>query len=319
MKHQVPCPSGSSPSITPDVTAVGDNGDLLTPADHVWRATPESRAKLRDRLMHVRTSGSPESIHDLRRTLREVRVALRIAQIANTHNAKAIRALRRQLSNISGSLGAVRDVDVQRDLLRQYSVRMPEERRMLRPLRRRLRNNRARAWHRSRGLLGKSHIDQLVDSVASMMPTEAGFDDNARSVAAVAIWDRYEAILDIRADATTSETRLHQVRIRARQMRILWAQYFTDSRRQDDVVGDTLRRFTTVLGEAHDVTVALETANHITVHGRRKQDAVVRYAGALVQARDTLLLRVSAEWAEIARPEFRCLLADGIGRPELSR
>ncbi|HWQ36428.1 MAG TPA: CHAD domain-containing protein [Blastocatellia bacterium] len=103
-------------------------------------------------------AGDAEAVHDMRVAVRRLRVAL--SNFAVCFEAERRRAMRAQLGQIADVLGAVRDLDVMLEALKQQKNRLtPEQKKYVGGLSRRLR---ARRRRRRRKLLAFLQGDEYA-------------------------------------------------------------------------------------------------------------------------------------------------------------
>jgi CHAD domain-containing protein len=232
----------------------------LTVADVVRRAIRQSYSRLVAHEAELRTGDDPESVHQARVATRRLRSDLRtFEQFVDPHWAAEIRA---DLRWLGGELGALRDIEVQRDRLRAHAALLPPtEAEAARRVVRRLDADRAATRSDLLAMMDEPDYEQvrtkLAAAAASPQLTIAANANASDALHAVVRerWRKVRRSVHALGDNPADES-LHAVRIRAKRCR-----YAADA--CEPALGKPARRLSRamarvqdVLGEHHDAVVA---------------------------------------------------------------
>lgn len=203
----------------------------------------------------------PSEIHQLRITLRHLRVVLRLFDDALR---KECRPLRRELGWLGRRLGEVRDLDVHADVLRALRQSDPQHTTALERLE--ARNEAARATARAR--LSRTFESARFVKLRAALADFVSQDLETASSAAVSSRPIVERIsknirkstrrlrkLGAGIDADSPPQALHRVRIRAKRLRYE-LEFFSDLFPELEPLMRAARRLQNVLGDYNDDCVA---------------------------------------------------------------
>jgi CHAD domain-containing protein len=269
----------------------------ITVATVVRRSITQSYERLIAHESDLRIGDDPESVHQARVATRRLRSDL--GTFTDFVDKRWASDLRADLRWLGSELGAVRDIEVQRDRLRSHAGRLPAaEAESARRVIRRLDADRAAAKADLLATLREPHYEQLRAELeqAAVNPR---FKKAARARASDALavvvrqrWKKLRRAVDKLGDSP-SDGALHAVRVRAKQCR-----YAAEA--SEPAFGKPARRLARamanvqdVLGEFHDAVVAVEWLTK-TAHECSPAEA---YALGM-------LAQVEREAATVARAEF---------------
>jgi CHAD domain-containing protein len=232
-----------------------------TVIDIVRRAIVQSYERLAAHELELQTGDDPESVHQARVATRRLRSDLRTFQeFVDTAWASDLRA---DLHWLGSELGIVRDLEVQRDRLREHASRLPEvEAENADRVIRRLDADRAAAKADLIALLHEPRYEQvrakLASAAASPAYTSAACAP-AQTVLAKVVrgrWKQIDKAVGRLGDHPPDEA-LHAIRVRAKKCR-----YAAEA--CEPAFGRPARRFARamakvqdILGEHHDAVVAV--------------------------------------------------------------
>lgn len=272
--------------------------------------------------------GDVDALHDMRVASRRQRAAFRI--FASCYKRKIIRPFCRELRRLAGSLGVVRDLDVQLDALRSYQASQPAgTAEAMQPL--------LDDWLGEReGARGEliTHIDSeeyrvFKQSYAEFLATGgAGVQAQAETPSRVqdelpqVVWQRYDAVLAYAAVLpwATVET-LHALRIEGKRLRYA-LEFFREvlGPRAEQLVADVVALQDHV-GELHDTDVTLQRLQAFLLRSARglapeASKAIGGYASACQARLHTLQRTIGQPWGPIDSTGFRRLLSRVTARRE---
>jgi CHAD domain-containing protein len=232
----------------------------VTVSEVVRRAFAEGYERLVENESALRRGDDPEPVHQARVATRRLRSDLRTFEhFVDAHWADDLRG---ELRWLGSELGAVRDLEVQRDRLRGHAARLPPaEAAAARRVVRRLDADRAAAKTDLLAMLSQARYAQLHARLASAAVgptyTEAAFADAGRALAPV-VRDRWKRVRRSvrRLGDNPPDEELHAVRVRAKRCRYAAEAcepvFEKRSRRLARAMADVQE----VLGEHHDAVVA---------------------------------------------------------------
>jgi CHAD domain-containing protein len=195
----------------------------ISVAHVVRRAFRQSYERLVAHEAELRTGDDPESVHQARVATRRFRSDLRTFQPFLAEEWAA--DLGADLRWLGSELGAVRDIEVQRDRLRGHAANLPApEAEAARRVVRRLDADREAARFDLLALLTQARYGYVRDKLAAAAAAPA-FNDAACDKATVALvpvvrgrWKRVRRAVEQLGDTPADEA-LHRVRVRAKQCR----------------------------------------------------------------------------------------------------
>jgi len=269
----------------------------ITVSDVICRAVSQSYERLVTHEPDLRVGDDPESVHQARVATRRLRSDLRTFE--RFVDAQWAADLRAELRWLGSELGAVRDIEVQRDRLRAHAARLPTaETEAARRVVRRLDADRAAARFDLVVTLSLARYTELRARLASAASnpvlTEAAFTGASDALAPVVRvrWKKLRRAVRKLGD-NPSDDALHACRVRAKQCR-----YAAEA--CEPAFGKPARR------------LARATANVQDVLGEH-QDAVVAGAWLAKTAHECspaeayaigMLAQLEREAAAVARAEF---------------
>ena len=232
----------------------------ITVSDVVHGAISHSYERLVRHETDLRIGDDPESVHQARVATRRLRSDLRTFE--EFVDAQWAADLRAELRWLGSELGAVRDIEVQRDRLRGHAERLPPaEAEAARRVVRRLDADRAAArfdlvvtLNLARYIELRAKLASAASSPAFSAAASAGASDALAPVVR-SRWKKLRRAVDKLGDNPTDEA-LHACRVRAKQCR-----YAAEA--CEPAFGKPARRLARataavqdVLGEHHDAVVA---------------------------------------------------------------
>ena len=234
----------------------------LTVADVVRRAIRQSHERLVAHEADLRVNDDPESVHQARVAARRLRSDL--ATFGRFLDKQWAADLRADLRWIGSELGAVRDIEVQRDRLRGHAAQLPPaEAEAARRVIRRLDADREAARFDLLAMLAQARFTHAMGKLAEAAKrpafTDAAFTPASDALAAVVRrpWKKVRRSVRNLGD-NPPDAALHAVRVRAKR-----ARYAADA--AEPVFGKPARRLSRamarvqdVLGEHHDAVVACD-------------------------------------------------------------
>lgn len=233
----------------------------ITVSEVVHRTVVQSYERLTAHEADVRAGDDPESIHQARVATRRLRSDLgTFVKYLDPHWADDLRA---DLRWLGSEFGVVRDIEVQRDRLREHTARLPPpEALAARRVIRRLDADRAAAKADLLAMLRESRYPQVREKLAAaaVRPLSTPRAHTASSAALKKVvrgrWKRVRKMVRAAGDNPSDET-LHAIRRHAKQCR-----YAAEA--CEPVFGKRARRLhhamatvQDVLGEHHDAVVAV--------------------------------------------------------------
>jgi CHAD domain-containing protein/uncharacterized protein YjbK len=319
-------PAAAEPSSTEKRRLSGVRADM--PMAEAGRAV--LRLHFEAMLAHEeRTSGGDiDALHDMRVASRRQRAAFRIFDPC--YKRKIIRPFRRELRRLAGSLGVVRDLDVQLDALRAYQASQPAgPAEALQPLLDDWLGEREAARGELIAYLGSEEYRAFKLSYAEFLATcgagvqaPAGLPSRVQDELPQVVWQRYDAVRAYAAVLpwATVET-LHALRIEGKRLRYA-LEFFLDvlGPRGEKLVADVVA-LQDHIGELHDTDVALQRLQAFLLRRARglapeASKAIGGYAAAC-QARLRALQRtIGQPWRHIDSNGFRRLLSRVTARRE---
>ena len=263
------------------------------------------RAQVESLLSHdpgVRLGTDPEELHKMRVAVRRLRAILRATR--PMFELEWVESLREELAWLGNTLGAVRDLDVMQEYLRQeITATDPAERRAGRRLLRRLEAERTHARAELMKALGDARylavLDRLEGSIEQPKVVEPDFP--LREVPArefKKLRKAVEALPEVPSDET-----LHEIRIKGKRAR--YAAELVQA-----LVGKPAERFIAkvkelqdVLGEHQDALVAEARIRALAVGlgGRRTSFMAGRLVERQRARREAARAAFAALWPKLAR------------------
>ncbi len=271
----------------------------------------------------------PEEVHAMRVASRRVRAAWRV--FGDGYERAVVRDHVRQLRSLGGSLGAVRDLDVQIGILGSYrDHRSKRDRAALTPL--------MDAWTIERGTRHRELVERLaspwmtvfvtdhenlVSTPGAAARTPANHTPATVRVRAPAVvWEAYGTVWTfdeaLEAPDAAEVPTLHELRIAAK-----WLRYTLESVREPMEPGATelIRRVVVLqdhLGDIHDLDAAATRARAFAAErtdlrpGQRA--AIERFAGSNDARVGRLRRRLGPTWRGVADADFRRALGRSLAR-----
>jgi CHAD domain-containing protein len=237
-------------------------GRSFTVARIVRRAVRQSYERLVAHEADLRIADDPESVHQARVATRRLRSDLRTFQRFLSERWTA--DLSADLRWLGSELGAVRDIEVQRDRLRAHAAQLPaSEADAAQRVVRRLDADREAARFDLLATLTQARYGYVRDKLA--MAAEApAFNDAACEKASVALmpvvrgrWTRVRRAVDQLGD-NPSDDALHRVRVRAKQCRYAAEACEPAFGKPARSLARSMAKLQDVLGEHQDATVAID-------------------------------------------------------------
>jgi CHAD domain-containing protein len=255
-----------------------------------------------------RLGEDPEEIHDMRVAIRRMRAAIRLFGDALPVRAQS---LSRELKWVAGSLGAVRDLDVQLERFAEWSGQLsPEDREALRRVVDVLRTSRAAARRRLLRTLDSKRYERLISAMAGMLQRgPLRRSPRSRTPAVMAGSDivrRAHRKMRRAGDSITEQSSpadLHRLRIRGKR-----ARYAVES--LEPVYGKPARRLIQRLKAMQDVLGLYQDAQVAMRHLRE----LVRERGVSLEPQALFVLGLLAQRYGAQAEEQRSLLASAYRR-----
>ena len=271
--------------------------DELTVADIVRGAIAQSHERLVAQESELRRGDDPESVHQARVATRRLRSDLRtFERFVQRDWADELRA---DLQWLGSELGLVRDLEVQRDRLREHANRMPPaEAEAARRVVRRLDADRAAARADLRAMLDQPRYAKLRAKVAAAAEsprfTEAAAAPAGRALTKVIRrrWKQIRRAVRDLGDNPPDEA-LHAIRIRAKKCRYAAEACEPAFGKRGRRLARGMAKVQDILGDHHDAVVAVEWLAK-TAHECSPAEA---YAIGM-------LAQLEREAAAVARAEF---------------
>lgn len=292
------------------------------------------RAVLRVHLarMLTRTAGAiegvdPEDVHAMRVAGRRMRAAWRV--FGDAYDPATVRRFRRDLREIGGRLGAVRDLDVLIGILEaERDRRSAQERTALQPLLAAWRTDReARRMELTETLGSAAFLEFMAEYEAfvstpgmAARPVPADRPSLVRHRMPATIWTDYAALWAFDQDFIgASLTTLHQARIAGKWLR--YSLEFVRAPLEPEGAG-LVRRIVAVqdhLGDLHDLHVAAELARAYAADPavdlrRTERVAIGRFVGRLDHRVARLQATVGPTWRQVTGPSYRRSLGRALAR-----
>jgi CHAD domain-containing protein len=300
--------------------------------DDSWAEAGRAVLRLHLARMLARTAGAiegvdPEEVHAMRVAGRRMRAAWRV--FGDAYEPITVRRFRRDLREIGGRLGAVRDLDVLIGILETHVGRRRErERTALLPL--------LGAWRGERETRRLELIETLgsaafLDFVAeyeafvatpgmATRPVEADRPSLVRHRMPATIWTDYAAVWAFDGSFAGGEmATLHQARIAGKWLR--YTLEFARAPLEPEAAG-LVSRIVAVqdhLGDLHDLHVAAELARALAADptvelSRSQQAAIGRFVGHLDHRVERLRATAGPTWREVTGASYRRSLGRALAR-----
>ena len=236
------------------------SGREITVSEVVCRAIGQSYERLVEHEAELRLDDDPESVHQARVATRRLRSDLRtFEQFVDPQWAADLRA---ELRWLGSELGAVRDIEVQRDRLRAHAGRLPPvEADAARRVLRRLDADRAAEKSELIAMLNQTRYAQLRTQLAAAACyptfTEAA-RENARDALVPVVRARAKKVRGAvrRLGDNPPDEALHAVRVRAKQCRYAAEACAPALGKPARRLARSMTKVQDVLGEHHDAVVA---------------------------------------------------------------
>lgn len=233
-----------------------------TVIDIVRRAIAQSYERLIAHEQELQTGDDPESVHQARVATRRLRADLRtFEEFVDEGWASDLRA---ELHWLGSELGLVRDLEVQRDRLREHAARLPvSEAENADRVIRRLDADRAAAKADLIVMLHEPRYEQLrvklAAAAASPAYTNAACAPAEKLLVQVvgARWKKMRRAVDRLGDHPPDEA-LHAIRVRAKKCRYAAEACEPAFGKQARRFAKAMARVQEILGEHHDAVVAVE-------------------------------------------------------------
>jgi CHAD domain-containing protein len=234
----------------------------LTVARVVRRAVRQSYERLVAHEADLRIGDDPESVHQARVATRRLRSDLRTFQRFLSEQWAA--DLSADLRWLGSELGAVRDIEVQRDRLRGHAAQLPApEADAAKRVVRRLDADREAARFDLLAMFAQARYGYVRDKLETAAAAP-GFNDAACEKATVALvpvvrgrWKRVRRAVDDLGD-NPSDHALHRVRVRAKQCRYAAEACEPAFGKPARRLARSMAKVQDVLGEHQDATVAID-------------------------------------------------------------
>jgi CHAD domain-containing protein len=228
----------------------------------VRRAFRQSYERLVAHESELRIGDDPESVHQARVATRRLRSDLRTFQPFLDEQWSA--DLAADLRWLGSELGAVRDIEVQRDRLREHAANLPApEADAARRVVRRLDADREAARFDLLAMLAQARYGYVRDKLAAAASAPA-FNGTARDKASVALvpvlrgrWKRVRRAVEQLGD-TLADDALHRVRVRAKQCRYAAEACEPAFGKPARRLAGAMSKLQDGLGEHQDATVAID-------------------------------------------------------------
>ena len=235
-------------------------GRDITVAEVVRRAITQSYARLITYEAELRICDDPESVHQARVATRRLRSDLRTFE--RFVDAQWAADLRAELRWLGSELGAVRDIEVQRDRLRAHAEGLPPaEAEAARRVVRRLDADRAAARFDLVAALSQARYTHLRARLAAAA-TRPAFTDAALGPASDALapvvrsqWKKIRRAVRKLGDNPPDEA-LHSTRVRAKRCRYAAEACEPAFGKRARRLARAMAKVQEVLGEHHDAVVA---------------------------------------------------------------
>jgi CHAD domain-containing protein len=202
--------------------------------------------------------GDVESIHEARIATRRARAALRIVDGKGTERLELCRVLGRML-------GAVREVDISREIFHSLSTRLPSASCAIGVVSRRVEDDRQQARRKLVKQLDDLELKPLVVLRGRSAITPLRFWRDWRRSVIAETHVRQQELQDAvdRAPVVYMPNRLHRVRIAAKKLRYTLEVADASGIRVDAAVLRDLRKTQDLLGRVHDIDVARRVVQHL--------------------------------------------------------
>lgn len=253
----------------------------------------------------------PEGVHAMRVASRRLRSALR--DFTPYLRKRGVNSVQKQLKNLAGSLGEVRDHDVAIMALEELEKRAPEH---VSPTLQQFidarKNGREQAREELKSVVDKTQLDQLqsafvaaVDAATSTKGSQPAPQITYLKMSRAVILDRLKELEKLSTDLFKpfEIEALHEMRIAAKRLRYAVELFQRCWGRSISTYAKRAARVQTALGDLHDCDVWIESFGKAINEARKqKQDAQVAafiwLLGHFVKLRTKHLRRTFAEWSK---------------------
>ncbi len=286
--------------------------DGYTPLDALVRHTV--RRRLRDMRWTQRLvleKGDADAIHDMRVATRRIRTTLQAFEGADVYDDKVLRSLRKRLSAVAADLGAIRDLDIFLQRVRDWVGSDMGRERDLEPLRDLLASRRLAGYERLVARLNRRKHARLTNDLERF--TRAGPPQGqgcvlTRHYVGSALWPRYERVLRYETVVADAEPpTLHQLRIACKRMRYALEIFATPLGGGVTPVRKALTAAQSLLGDVQDLTVALRLVGTL-MRDDPGNEGLRAFQASLESERARLLEHVRDIWEPLRSQEIRDVL-----------
>ncbi len=275
-------------------------------------------ARMRGEEEGVRQGEDSDPVHDMRVATRRLRNALTV--FGPYYKKKAVKALRKPLSDLANVLGDVRDLDVLRHKAHKYVEKLPEDQqKKLDPL---LDDWKNKLAHDRETLIQTLDSPMYTEFVADFEAFVTTLDDEAqmldetpyrvRHVLPTLVYERYETVRAYETILSVAPLdTLHALRIEAKHLRYTLEAF-------EEVLGSEVRRVIDEikalqdhLGDLQDTRVASALIHdYITqAEDHEPMTGILEYLMAREEEKQSLLAGVAQRWQAFVEPEVRRALA----------
>lgn len=301
-------PVPKAPGISPDDTLAEAGRKVLR----------MQLARMLAREAGTREGEDIEELHGMRVATRRMRAAWRVFEGA--YDAKVARRYVRELRGVAAALGAVRDLDVLLDAVRDYAAALPDgSGAHLEPLIADWQGRRDEARRELESVLDSGGYRRFVDDYLKFVETPgagatghaSGAPTRVRDNAAGRTWRSYEELRAYEPGLAWADVpTLHELRIKAKRLRYT-VEFFREALPPE--AGLLVARVVALqdhLGALHDADVAGHlTRSFLAANAARLDSAATRAIGRYLETRERELYRlrrtVAAPWRGVAGPSFR--------------
>lgn len=274
--------------------------------------------KLLARQADVLASDDSEAVHQMRVATRRLRSTLRIFR--PYYRASALKPLRAALKQTAALLGNVRDLDVYREHLVNYTKAQPSaKRRELRLINAQLGQRHAELRAQLLDHLCSAAHAEFLNEFATFVKTpfaaardlpEEPMPRRVCEIAPRLIYEQYGIVRAYEPHLSeASAERLHALRIEIKRLRYLIEAFGELLGAQAEIVIDACKAMQDFLGELQDADTAVQLSAAYLPDLKRGKRALERYLAARhadqARLRETLL----AQWAAFNAPSVREALA----------
>lgn len=292
--------------------------DGYTPLDALARHT--IRRRLRD-LRHAQRlaleMGDADAIHDMRVATRRIRSTLQAFEGAGLYRDKTLRSLRKRLSPIADALGAIRDLDIFLQRVREWVGADAQRERDLLELRDLLAARRLDAYERLAARLRKRKHARLLRDLERFVqqpaePSDAEDCVLTRHFVGSALWPRYEHVLRFESRIAGAEPpTLHQLRIACKRLRYVLEVFATALGAGVAPVRKALTTAQSRLGDIQDLTVALRLVTEMS-QAQPQNRGLAALREDMWAERAGLMEQVGEVWATLRSRQVRDALSFSI-------